>query len=72
MSEKLQKIFSFLFLSGCFLFIGFCIFHDMNWVLGDDELFLRTTMMGHPSHSWLGSGRFWPTGLCDYVFSPIL
>ncbi len=46
--------------------IGFLIFKDLNWVLGDDDLFLRTTMLGKPSHAWTGKGRFFPLGLGDY------
>jgi hypothetical protein len=46
--------------------IGCLVFKDLNWVLGDDYQFLTTTMIGKPSHSWLGRGRFWPLGLWDY------
>jgi len=46
--------------------VAWVILHDASWILGDDELFLRTTAMGRPSHAWTGQGRFWPLGLCDY------
>ncbi|MBE6447427.1 MAG: hypothetical protein E7015_03005 [Alphaproteobacteria bacterium] len=43
---------------------------DANWVFeifwADDYQLVSTTAMGRPSHSYTGSGRFWPLGLCDY------
>jgi len=44
--------------------IGCLVFKDLNWVLGDDDLFLRTTMMGRPVGAH--SGQFWSLGLWDY------
>lgn len=64
--SKFVRNFSYFVLLISLAFIGCLIFKDLNWVLGDDGLFLRTTMIGKPSHAWTGQGRFWPFGLCDY------
>ncbi len=66
MHSKFVRNLSYLILIISLAMICCLIFKDLNWVLGDDELFLRTTMIGKPSHSWTGGYRFWPLGLCDY------
>ncbi|MBO4405329.1 MAG: hypothetical protein J5821_01210 [Alphaproteobacteria bacterium] len=66
MHSKFVRNLSYLILIISLAMIGCLIFKDLNWVLGDDELFLRTTMIGKPSHAWTGRGGFWPLGLCDY------
>lgn len=66
MHSKFVRSLSYLVLIISLVMIGCLIFKDLNWVLGDDELFLRTTMLGKPSHAWTGGYRFWPLGLCDY------
>ncbi len=57
MHSKFVRSFSYLVLVISLAFIGCVIFKDLNWVLGDDDLFLRTTMIGKP---------IWSLSLCDY------
>jgi len=64
--SKFVRNLSYLVLVGSLAMICCFIFKDLNWILGDDELFLRTTMIGKPSHSWPGRRGFCPLGLCDY------
>ena len=66
MHSKFVRNLSYLILIISLAMIGCLVFKDLNWVLGDDDLFLRTTMIGKPSHAWTGRGWFWPLGLCDY------
>lgn len=66
MRSKFVRNLSYLILLISLTMFGFLIFKDLNWVLGDDDLFLKTTMLGKPSHAWTGLGRFFPVGLCDY------
>ncbi len=66
MHSKFVRNLSYLVLMISLAMIGCLIFKDLNWVLGDDDLFLRTTMIGKPSHAWIGEYKFWPLGLCDY------
>lgn len=64
--SKFVRNLNYLVIVSLLAIVGCFIFKDLNWVLGDDDLFLRTTMIGKPSHAWTGRGRFWPLGLCDY------
>lgn len=66
MHSKFVRGLSYFILIISLAFVGCLVFKDLNWVLGDDYQFLTTTMIGKPSHSWSGPGRFWPLGLWDY------
>ena len=52
------------------LISSFLILNNANWIFdlfwADDYQLLFSTAIGRPSHSYTGSGRFWPLGLCDY------
>lgn len=41
------------------------IMYNANWTLGDDDQFIRTTVVGQPIMGWCSKGRFWPLGLFD-------
>ncbi len=66
MRSKFVRSLSYLVLVISLALIGCLIFNDLNWVLGNDDLFLKTTMIGKSSHAWMEVGRFGPLGLCDY------
>ena len=70
--SKFVRSFSYFVLLIFLAFISCLVFKDLNWILGDGDLFLRTTMLGKPSHAWTGQGRFFPLGLCDYSILLIL
>ena len=64
--SKFVRSLSYLVLVSSFAVIFYFMFKDLNWILGNDELFLRTTMIGEPCHTWMGQGRLWSLGLFDY------
>lgn len=64
--SKFVRNLSYLILVGSLAVIFYFMFKDLNWILGDDELFLRTTMIGEPCRTWMGQGRLWSLGLFDY------
>ena len=66
MHSKFVRNLSYLVLVSSFAVIFYFMFKDLNWILGNDELFLRTTMIGEPCHTWMGQGRLWSLGLFDY------
>ncbi len=66
MHSRLVRSLSYFVLAISLALVGCLIFKDLNWVLGDDDLFLRTTMIGKPSWAWSGEGRLCPLALCDY------
>lgn len=66
MHSKFVRNLSYLVLVSSLAVIFYFMFKDLNWILGDDELFLRTTMIGEPCHTWMGQGRLWSLGLFDY------
>lgn len=64
--SKFVRSLSYLVLVSSLAVIFYFMFKDLNWILGNDELFLRTTMIGEPCHTWMGRGRLWSLGLFDY------
>ena len=57
MHSKFVRSFSYFVLVISLAFVGYLMFKDLNWVLGDDDLFLKTTMIGKP---------IWSLAMCDY------
>lgn len=66
MHSKFARGFSYFVLVVSLALIGYLVFKDLNWVLGDDDFFLRTTMIGKLGCAWSGERRFCPLALFDY------